>query len=123
MIPQKRILDVLGSLYESAKEGSAEAWSDSYAQMADIFSSGPGSLSIYKADNARFNSITNTFSDECLDAFEKHYIHVSPIQKKIVETPVGKIFWRIKDSPDRGFLKTEFYQDFAVKEDVYDIAS
>lgn len=121
LISQKRILHVLGSLYESARECSNEAWSDTFTQMADMFSSGPGSLSLISAEDDSVDSIATTYSRECLGLLDTRFRDINPIYKKVVQTPVGKTFWRVRDCPDQEFINTEFYQDLLRKENVYDI--
>lgn len=121
MISQKRLLHVLGSLYECARECSTEAWHDTYTQMADMFSSGPGSLSLVSMDSGKVDLITTTYSDECLGVFDTRFRDINPFYKKIIQTPVCKTFWRVRDCPDSEFINTEFYQDLLRKENVYDI--
>ncbi len=123
MIPQQRILTILESVYDGAKEGTSDAWQRAYFQLSDLFSSGPGGLSLYSSGNDAFTRITTTFGEDCLRAFDTHYQHISPIQKQVMETPAGKTFWRVRDCGDKDFVKTEYYQDFARKEGVYDIAN
>lgn len=121
MISQTRILNVVGSLYESAREGSCEAWRDTYSQIARLFSSGPGSLSLLSAADGHVDFIATTYSQECVKAFDTIYRHINPLRKKISQMPVGETLWRLRDCPDPEFINTEFYQDFLQKEDVYDI--
>lgn len=120
-ITQYKLHKVLGALYESAHDGSAGAWHSSFTQIADLFSCGPGTLNLYSRDNYQCSRITSTASDDCLKAFDTRFKHISPIQKRVLQTPVGKTYWRLRDCPDRDFLNSEFYRDFAVKENIYDI--
>jgi len=76
-------------------------------------------MSLYTAGTA--DRITSTASDDCINAFDAHFKHVSPIQKKVLQTPVGETYWRRRDCRDGEFIKSEFYQDFARKEEMYDI--
>lgn len=121
MISHNKIFPVLETLYETAKDGSSEAWQHTYSQIAEVFSSGPGAVSFFSKENGDFNRLTTTFSDDSLKSFDTHFKYVSPIQSQVIQSLPGTAFWRLRDCPDSKFVDTEFYQDFARKEGVYDI--
>ncbi|CAN5605220.1 hypothetical protein BH10ACI3_BH10ACI3_00100 [soil metagenome] len=120
-ISEKRIFHLIGMLYESAHGIEKISWPTVYKEMVDVFSSGPGSLSILSADTDQFDFITHNFLVEDLLEYFEHFQHISPMKRHLAKLEPGERFWRLRDCPDEDFVKTEFYQDHMLKQDIYDL--
>lgn len=118
-ISEKRIFKLLGSIYETVGGTSTEAWLCVYQEMAEMFQSGPGGFGLYYNNSDRLKLFASTIDPELLKLYHEYYQFVSPFRNTIVKMQVGGCFNRIKFCPDDEFMRTEIYQDFYRKLDIY----
>lgn len=119
-ISQNQIFTLIGTLYDCAQANTPDAWLDVYKKMSEMFSSGPGSLSLYSFEKEGFDFVAHTFSPDDLRTYYDHYQYISPVRKQLARLKPGERFWRQRDCPDSDFVPTEFYQDHLRKVGIYD---
>ena len=115
----KRIFNLIGTLYETAGNSSFEAWLDIYKQLTTIFSAGPGGFNLYLSENSEFEIIASTIDPELLEQYQDYYQYVSPFRSLITSMKAGDRFSRAEHCADGDFLKTEIYEKFFKKQDVF----
>ena len=82
-ISSKKLFDIIGLLYESAQSQTAEGWSDVYLKMSEIFSAGPGGLSLYLPENDQFELIVSTINDDLISQYNEYRQNAIQISHKI----------------------------------------
>lgn len=115
----KRFFNLIGSLYETAGNQSPEAWLDVYKRITTHFSAGDGAFSLYLSENKEFEVIASTVDAELLEQYRTYYQYVSPFRNLITSMKAGDRFSRAEHCSDSDFLKTEIYQGFLKKQDVF----
>lgn len=118
-ISDKKIYNLVGLIYETAKDFSSQAWLDVYQQMSTLLSSGAGSLSLYSPKSNRFDFVATNLDSDLIEEYNNQYQHISPFRKKIVQMNAGETFSRAKQMADKEFLKTQIYQEYFKKQDVF----
>jgi len=118
-LSNETILDLVSSLYNSAKEQSVEVWSDVFKRLLDVFSSGPGSLSLYSPTDKRFNLFVSTMNPELVEEYNDYYQFISPFRNQILQMKTGDRFNRAENCSDKAFIKTELYQGYFKRQDVF----
>jgi DNA-binding CsgD family transcriptional regulator/PAS domain-containing protein len=115
-LSNKSILNLIATLYDAAKDQSFDGWSDVYRQLSALLSSGPGSLSFYSPDRKRFDLFVSTLDQEL---FREYYQHITPFRRQLRQMTTGDRFNRADYCGDKEFLKTEIYQDYFRRQDVF----
>lgn len=118
-ISDKKINTLLDLIYETTIEPSSEGWDQVYKTMSDTLSSGPGGLSIHLRDKNKFELVAATFNEESFQEYNNYYHKISPFRRKIGKMEAGEIFRRSEHCPDEDFQKTEIYQDYFKRNDVF----
>lgn len=116
---EKKVFNLIGSLYETAGNQSPEAWLDVYKQMTTLFSAKQGGFSLYLPESKEFEVIASTIDPELMEQYKNYYQFVSPFRNLIISMKAGDRFSRAEHCADRDFLKTEIYQEFFKKQDVF----
>jgi len=119
LISDKTILNLIASLYDAAKDHSFESWSDIYLRLSAMIGSGPGSLSFYSPDKKRFDLFVSTLDNELFKEYNDYYQFVTPFRRQIQQMQAGDCFNRAENCSDKDFLKTEIYQDYFRRQDVF----
>jgi DNA-binding CsgD family transcriptional regulator len=117
--PDKRVFNLIGLLYETAGNQSPEAWLDVYKQLTTQFSAGPGGFNFFLSENKEFEIIASTIDPELLNQYRVYYQTVSPFRHLITAMKAGDRFSRARHCSDKDFLKTELYNGFFKKHDVF----
>lgn len=118
-VSDKTILDLIASLYDAAQDHSLDAWSDFYLRLSDLLGSGPGSLSFYSPDKKKFDLFTSTMDTDLFKEYNDYYQFVTPFRRQILQMQSGDRFNRAEHCSDKNFLKTEIYQDYFRRQDVF----
>ena len=118
-ISDEKIYDLVGLIYETSREVSPDAWLEVYKRMSALLSSGAGSLSLYSKSADRFDFVASTLDADLLKEYENYYQYVSPFRQHIVRMNAGDKFSRAEHLSDKEFLKTELYQEYFKKQDVF----
>ena len=121
MISEKTVFHILEGLYENSRTGTAESWLTSYHQIAKLVSSGIGGLTVFVPGSDKLNVLATDFDEATLRAFEEYYQFVNPIREHVHRLRPGQSLSRIEICADSEFLKTEIYEDYFRKLDVYEI--
>lgn len=119
LISSKKIFDVVGLFYEAAQTQSTDAWLDVYKKMAELFSAGPGGLSLYSSENNRFDLVVSTLNKDLILQYNDYFQHVSPFRNQIIRMNAGDRFSRAENLSDADFAETEIYQDYFRKQGVF----
>jgi len=119
-ISEERIYDLIGSIYDRARETSPDGWQSVYTDFASMVSSGPGGLSLYSQEADRFNVVAGTTQPEFLKSYSEYYRYVSPFNDVVTKMKTGERFSRMQKWADDEFESSEIYQDFFRKQDVYE---
>ncbi len=120
-ISEKKVLSILGKLYENAKDGTPESWLAVYQQMSALVSAGPGSLNIFMSGSGRFEVFASDLDPAATREFDEHYQFENPLRESVVRLKPGQSMSRLQACPDDEFEKTPIYQDYFRKLDIYQI--
>jgi len=119
-ISQRKIFEVIGSLYENAQKTSNEAWTNVYKQMAELFSSGPGGLTIYNTRDNQFQAVMGTLDPKLL-AENLGFFQSIPFRDRLNEMKVGDRFSRRDVISDEALKKTDIYRNLLTKAGMFHI--
>jgi len=114
-----RIVDVLRTLYETANGGAGCSWKKVYVEIANIISAGLGAVSVFSNRTKNFENIGSNLDPDAQRQYDGYYKFISPFRDHISKMLPGDHFSRIEHYPNNTFEKTEFYQDFLRKQDIY----
>ena len=120
-ISRQQVFNTLDNLYDAAQTGSSEAWIPVYEDISSMVSSNAGALSLFRLPGRELSVVTTTAPPEALKEYTDYYHSVSPFFETIVKLRPGEYFSRIESYPDEQLEKTEFYQDFLRKHDIFQI--
>ena len=120
-ISEKQILSFLTHLYDTAKESDSEKWAAVYKHLAEILSSGPGSISLYLENKKQFHLFAPTVDPEFYRQYAEYFQFINPFHGNVVATAPGERFSRRKFMSDREFEKTEIFQEFYRKYDMFNL--
>jgi DNA-binding CsgD family transcriptional regulator len=120
-ISQEKIFDLIGSLYENAQKTSTEAWTIVYREMADLFSSGPGSLTIYSTIDNQFQKAVGTIGEDLLTDYFTKYQEADPFREFVAGMGEGDSFNRRDLISDDDFRQTDIYRSFFSKAGMFHI--
>jgi DNA-binding CsgD family transcriptional regulator len=118
-LSEKRIFQLIGSLYEVAQRSSAEAWTEVYDEMASILSCGPGSMTICFPEAGTFDLVSHNLDAAGLREYNEYYAGISPFRPILMNMRHGDLFVRSDVMPDEEYVKTELYQDFMRRYDIF----
>lgn len=118
-ISDEKILDLIGSLYDSVREQSSESWFGVFTKLSGLLSSGPGSLSFYAPNNKRFELFVTTLDKELFEEYNSYYQFVTPFRQRIQQMTTGDRFNRAEHFSDKAFLETEIYREYFSRQDVF----
>jgi transcriptional regulator with PAS, ATPase and Fis domain len=119
LISSKKIFGIIGLLYESAQAHTFEGWLDVYLKMSVMFSAGPGALSLYLPEKEQFELVVSTINDDLISQYNEYFQFISPFRNQLIKMNAGERFSRAENLPDDEFVKTEIYQDYFKKQDVF----
>lgn len=120
-ISEERIYNLIGSIYDCAKDSSVAAWNAVYEDFANLVQSGPGGLWLLNEKAGRFNFFVSTVPPEMLKLYAEHYQSVSPFYKVLVNMKAGERISRLESAVGNDFEKTEIYEVIYKPQNIYEI--
>ena len=118
-LPEHRITNLIGLLYDAAEQASAEAWVPVYSEIAEVVSSGPGALNLFFLDNFEYSTVTGTFEPDFPREYAEYFHSVNPFKNDVAKMSSGERFNRQERLEDSEFRKIEFYEDYYRKYDLF----
>ncbi|MGE3468648.1 MAG: helix-turn-helix transcriptional regulator [Pyrinomonadaceae bacterium] len=120
-ISEKSLFSLIGSLYDIAQQPLSAPWLEVYSEMAALFSSGPGGLSVFNTREDTFNLVVGTTDPAFLKKYVDHYQERSPFRQKLSALVPGERFNRQEFLSDSDFREHEIYEEFYRTGDVFHI--
>ena len=111
-ISEKRIFNIIGSLYDIAQQVEPNPWIEVYKDMAELFKSGPGALSAFDKREEKFRVLETTVDGSLIDEYFDHYQYISPLRADIATLKPGERFNREQLIDDESFRNLPIYEDF-----------
>src|ERR1035437_6903949 len=109
---QERLFSLIGSIYETAPQASADAWRAIYLEMADLFSSGLGGLAIYSKQSDEIEVGIGTATADQLDEYTRNYHRASPFREILGKLKSGEGLNRREVMSDDDFRASALYRNF-----------
>ena len=116
---EDRTIKLIGALYENAHNGSPDAWYGIFNDLAEMVDSGPGYLNLYLTETDEFKVLASNVDPKVFEQYALYYQFISPFREKIIGLDPGECFSRVEHCSDEDFEKTEIYQQYFQKYDVY----
>ncbi|MDM7923977.1 MAG: helix-turn-helix transcriptional regulator [Pyrinomonadaceae bacterium] len=118
-IDEKKLIDVIGEMYEGAAADSNDGWDKAYRSLSSLFSSGPGSLQFFLHDEQKFDPLADTNEPGFIEKLNKDLFPIAPFRSDILRLKPGEIFLMTSRYPGDGFKHDPFYRDHFKKNDIF----
>lgn len=112
---------ILDSVYAAANDLTTDKWGNVYDQISDFLSSGHGGFDLYAPSTEQYVSTSYSLSEEQLKPYFEYFQHCNPFRDTVRSMKQGDSFSRLSSMADDEFLKTEIYQDYFRKLDIFHI--
>lgn len=118
-ISDKKLLKIIGSLYDIANDASEEAWRQVYLDLSEFFRSRAGSFKIFDKEERSIRQFVGMPYSEAADEYLGRYQAESPFRDRISRLRAGDRFNRQEFMDDEAFRVHPMYERFYRKHGVF----
>lgn len=119
-ISERKVLDLIGSIYESAIDPTEDSLRANLIDLVELVSAGASSLNINALGSRSFTTVANNYLDEsAAKDYEEKYAAISPFRKSFERLKQGEILNRRDVLIDVDYLASDIYLGFLKKYDIF----
>lgn len=115
------IFEILGGIYDNARCGNSDSWLKTYTDIAKLTSSGTVSITVLMAETGRFETVATDLDETEVKEYNEHYQFSNPLRGPIEKLKPGEVFYRSQYLNDRELEKTDIYQNWFKRLDIYEL--